>query len=66
MSAAGWVLSHPSRLAAVQRASSAAGRLAGRRGRIGRLPGPLSAWTEARDAPAPPTETFRAWWRRNR
>ncbi|GGW75558.1 iron-sulfur cluster-binding protein [Streptomyces xantholiticus] len=66
MSAARWVLSHPSRLAAVQRAGSAAGRLAGRRGRISRLPGPLSAWTETRDAPAPPTETFRAWWRRNR
>ncbi|MBT2369142.1 iron-sulfur cluster-binding protein [Streptomyces sp. ISL-10] len=66
MAAARWMLSDPSRLAAAQRAGSAAGRLAGRRGRISRLPGPLSAWTEARDAPVPPAETFRAWWRRNR
>ena len=54
----------PSRLAAAQRAGSAAGRLVSRHERIGRLPGPLSAWTDARDAPAPPPESFRAWWRR--
>jgi L-lactate dehydrogenase complex protein LldF len=38
----------------------------GRRGRIERLPWPLSGWTATRDLPAPPAETFREWWRRER
>jgi len=35
-------------------------------GRIERLPWPLSGWTATRDLPAPPAETFRDWWRRER
>jgi L-lactate dehydrogenase complex protein LldF len=62
MKAAAWVLSDPRRLAAAQRAATAAGRLtAGRT--IRSVPG-LSAWTNARDLPNPPTETFRQWWAR--
>jgi L-lactate dehydrogenase complex protein LldF len=37
-----------------------------RNGRIPRLPWPLSGWTETRDLPEPPAETFRDWWRRER
>jgi L-lactate dehydrogenase complex protein LldF len=37
-----------------------------RGGAISSLPGPLSAWTAARDAPAVPKQTFREWWRANR
>lgn len=33
-----------------------------REGAIRRLPGPLAGWTEARDAPAVPEQTFREWW----
>jgi L-lactate dehydrogenase complex protein LldF len=39
-------------------------RLLSRDGRIRRLPGLLGKWTDARDLPAPPRQTFRAWWRR--
>jgi iron-sulfur cluster protein len=37
-----------------------------RQGRIKRLPWPLSGWTDTRDLPEPPAETFRDWWRRER
>jgi L-lactate dehydrogenase complex protein LldF len=66
MHAMQWVLSDPRRLAAAQRASSAGGRLLRGRRRVGRLPWPLSKWTDARDAPVPPRESFRAWWKRTR
>jgi L-lactate dehydrogenase complex protein LldF len=42
------------------------GRLLRRDGRLRALPPPLSAWTAARDAPAPPAQTFREWWRERR
>lgn len=66
MKAAAGVLGSPRRLAAAQRAAAATGRLSARRGSIHRLPGPLSRWSETRDTPAPPRESFRAWWRRTR
>ncbi|MEW2615372.1 LutB/LldF family L-lactate oxidation iron-sulfur protein [Streptomyces sp. NPDC047880] len=63
MAAARWVLSRPSRLTAAQRAGALAARFVARRGRVGRLPGPLSRWTDTRDVPVPPAETFSAWWK---
>jgi L-lactate dehydrogenase complex protein LldF len=60
------VLSSPRRLAAAQKLGSFGGKVVGRKGRIRRLPPPLSAWTDTRDAPAPPPESFRAWWARTR
>ena len=62
----GYVLRSPRRLAAAQRVASASRRVLGGRGRIRRLPPPLSAWTDTRDLPAPPPESFRAWWARTR
>jgi len=62
MAAASWVMADPKRFAAAQRAGRA-GRPLSRGGRIRALPPPLSAWTRARDAPAPPAQTFRQWWR---
>jgi L-lactate dehydrogenase complex protein LldF len=61
MAAMSWVMAGGARYPAAQRAAGAA-RLLGRQGRIRRLPPPLSAWTGARDAPAPPAQTFRQWW----
>ena len=48
-----------------QKTARLAGPLA-RGGRITRLPWPMSGWTATRDLPAPPEETFRDWWRRER
>ena len=66
MGAAAWTLRSPRRLGLAQRAASGSRKLVGRRGRIRRLPPPLSGWTRTRDAPAPPPESFRAWWARTR
>lgn len=62
----GWLLGDARRLGVAQRLAMWSRRLLGRRSRIGRLPAPLSRWTDARDAPTPAAETFREWWRRNR
>jgi len=66
MAAAGWVMADPGRYAAALRAARAGRMLAAGGDRIRALPPPLSAWTASRDAPKPPTETFRDWWARTR
>ena len=73
MRGAAWAFSRSGRLAAAERGAGLVGRAASWLGRrqlpggrraIGRLPWPASAWTDARDLPAPPAESFRAWWQR--
>ena len=64
MTGASWTLGRGSRLALLQKFAGVAGQVFGRRGVIGRMPAPLSRWTDARDLPVPPRESFRAWWSR--
>jgi L-lactate dehydrogenase complex protein LldF len=66
MKAAAKVLDSPALLAAAQKSAAVAARPLSRHGRIGRLPGPLHGWSDSRDTPAPPPESFRSWWRKNR
>jgi len=65
MGALAWVFGDARRYERAQRAGSLA-RLLAHDGRITRLPWPGSQWTVSRDIAAPPTESFRAWWRRTR
>jgi L-lactate dehydrogenase complex protein LldF len=62
MTGASWTLGGRRKLAALQTLAGLSGRVLGRRGLIGRLPAPLNRWTDARDLPAPPRESFRKWW----
>lgn len=62
MKAASLVMSSATRWSAAQRAAGLARLVAGKKGHISALPGPLSGWTDARDVPAPPKQTFRQWW----
>ncbi len=63
MKAAAWVMSDAKRFAAVEKALPLGRLVAGKDAVISHLPPPLSAWTKSRDVPAPPRESFRAWWK---
>ncbi len=62
MRAIAWAMSDAGRWRRVLRMGRLGRALGRRRDRIGRLPPPLSAWTDARDLPRPPQQTFRDWW----
>jgi len=62
MKAASWVMSNEKRFAAAEKPLAAGRIIAGKKGHISHLPPPLSAWTNSRDLPAPPAQTFRNWW----
>ncbi|MDQ6649303.1 MAG: LutB/LldF family L-lactate oxidation iron-sulfur protein [Actinomycetota bacterium] len=63
MKAMAWVFADRRRFEWGQKLARLGSRPLTRRGRIRRLPGPLAGWTETRDAPAVPAQSFRDWWR---
>jgi L-lactate dehydrogenase complex protein LldF len=60
MGAAGWVFADARRLRRAQRLAAKTRRIVPKH----RVPGPLHAWTDTRDVPAVPAESFRDWWAR--
>ncbi|TXS56220.1 lactate utilization protein B [Streptomyces sp. t39] len=62
MRAAAAVMGRPRLWTAAQRTARLGRAVAGRDGTIGRLPPPFSGWSDTRDTPAPPKQTFRAWF----
>jgi L-lactate dehydrogenase complex protein LldF len=63
MRAALWMFGGTGRMAAAQSLARAGQKFFVRDGMITRLPGPLKGWTDARDFPALPPQSFRAWWK---
>jgi L-lactate dehydrogenase complex protein LldF len=64
MGAVRWVMSSPNRWGTATRVARVGRWMADDKGRITRMPPPLSRWTQSRDLPSPPPETFREWWDR--
>ena len=60
----GWMMAKGNRLAGAQTFTKTAGKLFKRKQYIGPIPIPGYAanWTNARDIPMPPAQTFRDWW----
>lgn len=61
MKAAATVMSRPKLFTTAQKAAGLGRVVAGRDGKISRLPPPFNGWSDSRDTPAPPKETFRSW-----
>jgi len=64
MEALAWVFADRRRYELAQKLARVGQLPLARSGRIRRLPAALAGWTEMRDAPAIPAQTFRDWWRR--
>ncbi|MFF4097220.1 LutB/LldF family L-lactate oxidation iron-sulfur protein [Streptomyces sp. NPDC001834] len=61
MKAAAEVMRRPGLYTTAQKGAALGRVLAGRDGRIRRLPPPFDNWSAGRDTAAPPKQTFRAW-----
>ena len=66
MKGASTVMSSGSLMSLAERGLPVGRLLAGKDAKLGWLPGIAGGWTDQRDVPAPPQESFRHWWKRNR
>jgi L-lactate dehydrogenase complex protein LldF len=65
MSAATFVMSDSKRFAAASKGAGALRLMAGKKGYVQNVPLPIiKGWTQSRDLPSAPKETFREWWER--
>ncbi|WP_405411526.1 lactate utilization protein B [Streptomyces decoyicus] len=62
MKAAAAVMKRPKLFTAAQKAAGLGRVLAGRDGTFSRLPPPFQGWSDSRDTPAPPPQSFRSWF----
>ena len=62
MKAASWALSSGKNLGLVEKALPLGRLAAGPDKKITKLPGIAAGWTQSRDIPAPPSQSFRQWW----
>ncbi|MFF0943869.1 lactate utilization protein B [Kocuria sp. CPCC 205300] len=62
MKGASFVMSSGTRMALAEKGLPLGRAVAGRDRAISWLPGMAGGWTEQRDIPAPPRESFRNWW----
>ncbi|MDQ0822085.1 L-lactate dehydrogenase complex protein LldF [Arthrobacter sp. V4I6] len=62
MKAASWALSSGKRLGLIEKGLPLGRLAAGPDKKITKLPGIAAGWTQSRDIPAPPPQSFRSWW----
>jgi len=62
MKAATWAMAHPAAYRAAEKFATATRAVHPRRLPA---PGPAAAWTDSRDLPRLPEQTFRSWWKEN-
>ena len=64
MNAASWALSSGKRLGLIEKGLPLGRLAAGPDKKITKLPGIPAGWTQSRDIPAPPSQSFRDWWKK--
>ncbi|HET7781174.1 MAG TPA: lactate utilization protein B, partial [Arthrobacter sp.] len=64
MNAASWALSSGKRLGMLEKGLPLGRLAAGPDKKITKLPGIAAGWTQSRDIPAPPKQSFRDWWKK--
>ena len=62
MKGASWAFSSGKHLGLLEKGLPLGRIAAGRKKKITKLPGIAAGWTQSRDIPAPPAESFRDWW----